>query len=505
EHARRHVPQRPLPARRPGRVGWHVDGLPRVRLDARAPGRDQAHAPRDRAGLRPARALPPRGARRRPALAPAHRRRDRRGRGGGPAVHRLRVRRGRDAQEPHPAPRPAADRGVHRLRDRDRPRARRRPRAAHRPPRRQAAERPHRRGGLRQGHGLRDRPLARRGGPDRRRPRPRHDGLRLPRAGARPRRQRAVRHLLARRRALRDARRRGPLQRREPGRGGDEARPRGPARRPVAASRGLRVARGDRRADDRQGPRPALPRRPDAGLRARERARDRGGALRPDHGRGHGRPAHPSGGGAPPPAAAHAVAGSAHRPAVPGRGRRGGRRAARQGGAREHDPRHRRAARPGAAQHPRSVHRRHLGQGLRPARRRRRAPRAAAQRGRPGLRHDLDHRDLQHGRAAEGGRRPLRRRQARRRRRHAADPLGGGGLDRGDLRRPLRPARVARGRGLDAGRGRRGPLAPRALPARDQRDPVPLLPRVDHQAPARGAEGRDPGPDALRAQAGGPV
>ena len=42
--------------------------------------------------------------------------------------------------------------------------------------------------GTREGHRLRHRPLARRGGPDRRRPRARHDRLRLARAGARPRR-----------------------------------------------------------------------------------------------------------------------------------------------------------------------------------------------------------------------------------------------------------------------------------------------------------------------------
>ena len=54
--------------------------------------------------------------------------------------------------------------------------------------------------------------------PDRRRPRARHDRLRLARAGARPRRQRPVRHLLARRRALRDAHGRRPVPRREPGR-----------------------------------------------------------------------------------------------------------------------------------------------------------------------------------------------------------------------------------------------------------------------------------------------
>ena len=158
-----HAAQRPLPARRPGGHRRDVDGLPRLRRDARAPRGDQAHAPRDRVGLRPARALPPRGARRRPALAPAHRRRDRRRRGRGPPLHRLRVRRGRDAQGPHPPHGPPADRRGDRLRDRDRARARRRARPPHRPPRRQAPERPHRRGGLGQGHRLRHRPLARRG------------------------------------------------------------------------------------------------------------------------------------------------------------------------------------------------------------------------------------------------------------------------------------------------------------------------------------------------------
>ena len=89
-------------------AGRDVDGLSRVRHDARAPGRGQAHAPRDRVGLRPARALPPRGALRRPAQPPAHRRRDRRRRGGRAPLHRLRVRRGRDAQGPHPPHGPAA-------------------------------------------------------------------------------------------------------------------------------------------------------------------------------------------------------------------------------------------------------------------------------------------------------------------------------------------------------------------------------------------------------------
>ena len=78
---------------------------------------------------------------------------------------------------------------------------------ADRPPRHQAPERARRRGGLGQGHRLRHRPLARGGGADRGRPRARHDRLRVARAGARPRRRRPVRHLLARHRALRDAHR----------------------------------------------------------------------------------------------------------------------------------------------------------------------------------------------------------------------------------------------------------------------------------------------------------
>ena len=162
----------------------------------------------------------------------------------------------------------------------------RRARPPHRPPRRQAPERPDRRGGLGQGHRLRHRPLARRGGPDRRRPRARHHRLRLPRAGARPRRQRPVRHLLARRRAVRDAHRRRPLPRREPGRGGDEARPRGPPRRADAPPRRLRGPRGDPRPHDGQAPRAPLPRRAHARDRPRGRARRRGRPLRPRDRRG---------------------------------------------------------------------------------------------------------------------------------------------------------------------------------------------------------------------------
>ena len=108
---------------------------------------------------------------------------------------------------------PAAGHRGGRVRDRDRPGARRGARPAHRPPRRQAAERPDRRGGLGQGHRLRDRPDARRGGTDRRRAGARDDRLRLARAGARPAGDRPVRPVLARNRAVRDAHRRGAASR----------------------------------------------------------------------------------------------------------------------------------------------------------------------------------------------------------------------------------------------------------------------------------------------------
>ena len=111
--------------------------------------------------------------------------------------------------------RPAARRG-RRLRDRGRARARRRPRAPARAPRRQAAERAHRLRGSGEGHRLRDRPRARAGRADEDRARARHHRLRLARAGDGPAGRRALRHLLARDPALRDAHRRGPVQGRQP-------------------------------------------------------------------------------------------------------------------------------------------------------------------------------------------------------------------------------------------------------------------------------------------------
>ncbi len=77
----RHADRRALPARRGDRARRHVDGVPRVRHGARAAGGDQADAPRDRHRLRPARALPARGALGGAAQPSARGHRDRRRRG----------------------------------------------------------------------------------------------------------------------------------------------------------------------------------------------------------------------------------------------------------------------------------------------------------------------------------------------------------------------------------------------------------------------------------------
>ena len=211
---------------------------------------------------------------------------------------------GRDAEGAHQAAGPPPDRRGRGLRDRDRPRARRRPSAQHRPPRRQAPERAHRRGGPRQGDRLRDRPLARRGGPDRRRARARHHRLRRARAGAGPSVHRAVRPLLAGDRALRDAHGRGPVQGREPGGRGDEARPRGAPRRAAPAARGLgRPGRRDR-SGHVQGPGAPLRLGRRADRRPRGRAGAGDGARRLGQRGGHDRAAHAAAAGAPAPAPA---------------------------------------------------------------------------------------------------------------------------------------------------------------------------------------------------------
>ena len=133
------------------------------------------------------------------------------GRGRRLSVHRLRVRRGRDAEAADRSAR-AACRSTRPPPTRSRSAAgspRRTPAAG--PPRRQAAERPDRRRGPGQGHRLRHRPLARVRRPDQDRAGARHDRLRRAGAGDGPGRRRPLGHLLARRPALRDADRRGPV------------------------------------------------------------------------------------------------------------------------------------------------------------------------------------------------------------------------------------------------------------------------------------------------------
>ena len=271
-----------------------VHRLSRVRHRARTACRDQADAPRDRVGLRPARALPPRGARRGAAQPPAHRHRDRRRRG----RRRRRRRDGRRAapyivleyvegetlQGPDP-PRGAAGglRGD-RLHDRDRARARRGARPPDRASRRQAPERADQRGRRREDHRLRHRAHAQRGGPDDGRSRARHDRLRVSRAGARPAGHRAVGHLLAGGRALRDAHRRGSLPRRVAGGGRDAPRARGRARRPAAPARRVGGDRLRARSRGRQGPRAGATPTPQAWWptsRRCSRSRPRARARRP--------------------------------------------------------------------------------------------------------------------------------------------------------------------------------------------------------------------------------
>ena len=395
--------------------------------------------------------------------------------------------------------RPAAGRRGDRLRDRDRPRARRRARARHRPPRRQAPERPHRRGGLGQGHRLRHRPLARRGGPDRRRPRARHDRLRLARAGARPRRRRPVRHLLARRRALRDAHRRRPVPRREPGRRGDEARPRGPARRPGAPPGGLGRARRGARPHDRQGPRRA------ATPTRRRSIADLEDALAIEAARaGHARPARRPRSCARCPARArrrlplrmrHPVALlaalAAHRRARSPRSLLPGRRP-------------RRSAARGDAQRP---------ERRRPAARRRVSLKRAARTTTTRSATTSEHSD-----AGQGASSTATRARRGRPRATTAASLGGKagvgiyvdakptvaaramqiqtptkpGWKGDDLRAPRRARRRRRSTaGRSVGGGHRAPRRASASTLDTARQPLPLLPRLDHQAAARRRQGRD--------------
>ena len=218
--------------------------------------------------------------------------RGRRRRGGRDPVHRLRVRRRRNAEGDGPPHRAAGGHRGARLRDRDRAGVRGGARAPHRAPRREAAERAAHRGGHCQDHRLRHRPDAHRAGAHAGGARARDHRLRLPRAGPRAPRDGAVGHLLAGCGALRDAHRHGAVHRREPGGGRDAPRPRGDPRRAVPPAGGLRRDRRRRGARDRQGPRPALPRHARAAARPRGGAGGRGRARGGDHRRGHDGAAH---------------------------------------------------------------------------------------------------------------------------------------------------------------------------------------------------------------------
>ena len=111
------------------------------------------------------------------------------------------------------------------------------------------------------------------------------------RAGARPRRDGSDRHLLARRRALRDAHRRGALQGRHARGGGDEARQGAAAGRAEAPARDLGGAGRRGRAGHRQGDAQPLRQHRRDGPRPGGGARHRGRARRPGHRRGHDRAA----------------------------------------------------------------------------------------------------------------------------------------------------------------------------------------------------------------------
>ncbi len=168
------------------------------------------------------RALPPRGEERGRALAPEHRLHLRPRRGRGHLLHRDGVPRRPEPEGARRRAGPAADPG----RDRGHaPGARSaavRASQGRRPPRHQAAQRDGRRGRAPEGDGLRDRARGREPD-DRGRVDHRHGAVPLARAGARHGGRPALRPLLGRHRALRDADRRGAVHGRLAGRDRDEA------------------------------------------------------------------------------------------------------------------------------------------------------------------------------------------------------------------------------------------------------------------------------------------
>ena len=190
---------------------------------------------------RRARAVPPRGAHGRPALTPARRDGDRRGRGRGPPLHRLRARARRDAQGPDPA------------RGRRCPSARRSPTRSRSAARCEAA---HERGLVHrdvkpqnvlideEGRAkVTDFGIARGLEPEQLTAAGRVIGTTdyvSPEQAMGQRGDRPVRRLLARDRAVRDAHRRGAVQGRQRRERRDEARARGTAGRAAAPARRCR-------------------------------------------------------------------------------------------------------------------------------------------------------------------------------------------------------------------------------------------------------------------------
>ena len=173
---------------------------------------DPPRAVRRRSGV--PRALPPRGAGRREALAPEHRHGHRPRRRRRAPVHRLRARRGREPQGVRAANGPAAGAPRARARSRGRRRARVRARAGPRASRREAAERPPQSRRRREGDRFRHRPLARRRARrDANGDGARHRRVPRARAGERQARVRGDRRLLARDRALGAAGRRRSVSR----------------------------------------------------------------------------------------------------------------------------------------------------------------------------------------------------------------------------------------------------------------------------------------------------
>ena len=207
------------PLQDPGGAGPRRDGrgVPRHRSADRARGRAQDAASRAAGGgaRRGARALPARSALGRPAQSPQHRHHPRRRRAGRRRLHRDGAARGplAAADAEGPAAHPAADH--RRPRRADRRRARARAQVLDRAPRREAGERDGRGLGALQADRLR-RGLRALLDDDADRRRARLAEVHVARAGARPEERSALRRVLPRRRALRDAHR--PLAVRAAGR-----------------------------------------------------------------------------------------------------------------------------------------------------------------------------------------------------------------------------------------------------------------------------------------------